>query len=112
MFYIALKDDGKAKVKDCGLAFYSKPFYVSVLQLINFDFYQGEAERGWQEAHQQRLEKDRVTAQRESLECTSTIAITTARGEVSHSGITIGIQMGSVIWQNLELLIPPHYALK
>ncbi|KAK3875955.1 hypothetical protein Pcinc_019210 [Petrolisthes cinctipes] len=43
---------------------------------------QGEAERGWQEAHQQRLEKDRATAQRESLECTSAIAITTARREI------------------------------
>ncbi|KAG0727134.1 hypothetical protein GWK47_035266 [Chionoecetes opilio] len=42
---------------------------------------QDEVERGWQEAHQRTVERDKAVAERESLEYTSSIAINTARRE-------------------------------
>lgn len=39
-------------------------------------------ERGWQEAHQHTVERDKAVAEKESLEYTSSIAINTARREV------------------------------
>lgn len=43
---------------------------------------QNEVERGWQEAHQRTVERDKAMAEKESLEYTSSIAINTARKEV------------------------------
>lgn len=42
---------------------------------------QNEVERGWQEAHQRTVERDKAMAEKESLEYTSSIAINTARKE-------------------------------
>ncbi|XP_045121993.1 GRIP and coiled-coil domain-containing protein 2-like isoform X2 [Portunus trituberculatus] len=42
---------------------------------------QDEVERGWQEAHQRTVERDKAVAEKESLEYTSSIAINTARRE-------------------------------
>lgn len=45
---------------------------------------QDEVERGWQEAHQRTVERDKAVAEKESLEYTSSIAINTARREAEN----------------------------
>lgn len=43
---------------------------------------QGEVENAWQEVHQRTIERDRVKAERESLQCTSDITLNTAKIEI------------------------------
>nr|XP_045601325.1 uncharacterized protein LOC123760015 isoform X1 [Procambarus clarkii]XP_045601326.1 uncharacterized protein LOC123760015 isoform X1 [Procambarus clarkii]XP_045601327.1 uncharacterized protein LOC123760015 isoform X1 [Procambarus clarkii]XP_045601328.1 uncharacterized protein LOC123760015 isoform X1 [Procambarus clarkii] len=43
---------------------------------------QSEVEQAWQEVHQRTIERDRVSAEKESLECTYTISLNTARKEI------------------------------
>lgn len=44
---------------------------------------QGEVEGAWQEVHQRTIERDKISAERESIEYTASINLNSARKEVS-----------------------------